>query len=79
MESVYQEEGHLREAVQRDLESAVFVSYFVLSQCLVFMEKKDKIQTSTSNLFLCAADSFLQLGSCKEAAVNETTLGGRLW
>ena len=24
-------------------------------------------KTSTSNLFLCAADFFLQLGNCKEA------------
>ena len=27
-------------------------------------------QTSTSNPFLCAADFFLQLGSCKEAVID---------
>ena len=30
-------------------------------------EKVQYTNTSTSNPFLCAADFFLQLGSCKEA------------
>ena len=31
------------------------------------VDTKLKHKTSTSNPFLCAADFFLQLGSCKEA------------
>ena len=39
-----------------------------VTQTIYRLDKTDsRYQTSTSNPFLCAADFFLQLGSCKEA------------
>ena len=46
-----------------------FLACFILSQPLGNQTRLHytRYQTSTSNPFLCAADFFLQLGSCKEA------------
>ena len=47
--------------------------YFALDEAHLFYKfalNEHNGKTSTSNPFLCAADFFLQLGSCKEAGQN---------
>ena len=57
----------------RDFRNVFMVTYLptilmnIINQVTNYIDHESMVKTSTSNLFLCAADFFLQLDSCKEA------------